>query len=112
MGFKKSNFWQTFRSRLAIFLGHILVSKISKIVKDPMSGYFILRKEVIAGKQLLPVGYKILLEVLAMGSYRQVCELPYIFAAREGGGTKTGLKQCFIYLFHLIKLLGRKIGNF
>ncbi|MDP2924727.1 MAG: polyprenol monophosphomannose synthase [Candidatus Omnitrophota bacterium] len=111
-GFLKSSFWQTLRSQLAIFLGHILVPKISKIVKDPMSGYFILRKEVIAGKQLLPVGYKILLEVLAMGSYRKVCEVPFIFASREGGKTKAGWQQYFISLLHLIKLIGRGSDNF
>ncbi|MFH0917594.1 MAG: glycosyltransferase, partial [Candidatus Omnitrophota bacterium] len=78
-GVLNKSFWQTFRSQLAILLGLILAPRIFKLVKDPMSGYFILRKEVIFGKQLSPRGYKILLEVLAMGSYRKVCEVPFIF---------------------------------
>jgi dolichol-phosphate mannosyltransferase len=106
-GISKNNFWQKSRSHLAILLGFIFAPKIFKSVKDPMSGYFILRKEVIAGKELRPMGYKILLEILAMGSYRKVCEVPYIFAARQGGGTKADWKQYLSYLLHLITLRGR-----
>ena len=103
-GILNRSFWQILRSRLAIFLGVIFVPKIFKSVKDPMSGYFILRKKVISGIELRPMGYKILLEVLAMGSYRKVYELPYIFAARGGGRTKAGWQQYFISLFHLVEL--------
>ena len=103
-GILNRSFWQIFRSRLAIFLGVIFIPKIFKSVKDPMSGYFILRKKVITVKQLRPVGYKILLEVLAVGSYKKVYELPYIFAVRGGGRTKAGWQQYFISLYHLINL--------
>ncbi|MCX5699019.1 MAG: polyprenol monophosphomannose synthase [Candidatus Omnitrophica bacterium] len=103
-GIENSSFWQILRPQLAIFLGAIFVPKIFKSVKDPMSGYFILRKKVISGIQLRPLGYKILLEVLAMGSYKKVYELPYSFAVREAGRTKSGWKQYFIFLLQLIKL--------
>ena len=103
-GILNRSFWQIFRSRIAIFLGIIFVPKIFKSVKDPLSGYFLMRKEVISAKQLRPMGYKILLEVLAMGNYRKVYELPYFFALREGGKTKAGWQQYFISLIYLIKL--------
>jgi len=103
-GIENKSFWQILRPRLAIFLGLIFVPKIFKSVKDPLSGYFILRKRVISGIQLRPLGYKILLEVLAIGSYGKVYELPYIFAVREAGRTKAGWKQYFIFLLQLIKL--------
>jgi dolichol-phosphate mannosyltransferase len=106
-GVLNRSFWQVFRSRLPIFLGIIFVPEIFKSLKDPMSGYFILRREVIAAKRLEPLGYKILLEVLAMGSYRKVCEVPYIFAIRQGGRTKAGWKEYFISLFYLSGLKRR-----
>lgn len=101
-------FWQIFRSRLAKFLGWFFLPEIFKSIKDPMSGYFILRKEVISGKQLNPMGYKILLEVLVRGNYRKVYELPYIFAARGIGRTKAGWQQYLISLCHLIRLKNRE----
>lgn len=102
---------QALRSRLAIFSGFIFFPRIFKLVKDPMSGYFILRKEVITGKFLKPLGYKILLEVLAAGNYRKVLEVPFVFAARQSGQTKASLKQCLLSLLHLVRLKSRKISS-
>jgi len=102
--FLSKSLWQNFRSQLAIFLGLIFLPKIFRSIRDPLSGYFILRKEVIADKHLKPMGYKILLDVLAKGHYKKVYELPYAFGIREGGRTKADWKQYFIFLFQLIKL--------
>lgn len=107
-GVLNRRFWQIFRSRLAVLLGRIFIPKIFKAIKDPLSGYFILKKKVISGNQLKPVGYKILLEILAKGSYGKICEVPYVFAARVKGNTKAGWKECCASLFHLIKLVGNK----
>jgi dolichol-phosphate mannosyltransferase len=111
-GFQNKSFWQAFKSGLAIFLGVRLLPKIFKSVKDPLSGYFILRKEVITAKQLRPMGYKILLEVLVMGNYKKVYEHPYLFAQRQAGKTKAGWKQHFIYLLQLFKLKNYRLGHF
>lgn len=91
-------------SRSATFLSAILIPKIFKKVKDPMSGYFILHRSVIEGKGLTPIGYKILLEILARGSYRKVTEVPYTFEERKKGGSKAGIRQYFISLLHFLRL--------
>ena len=39
-----------------------------------MSGYVVVRRDVVVGTDLDPVGYKILLEVLARGDVRRVAE--------------------------------------
>jgi len=106
------NPWRILKSRLAIFLGSVLIPGIFRLVKDSMSGYFVLRRKVIEGKPLAPIGYKILLEVLAVGNYRKVYELPYTFALRAGGRTKCSWKQQVISLIHFIRLAGIKNGNF
>ncbi|MFA6358098.1 MAG: polyprenol monophosphomannose synthase [Candidatus Omnitrophota bacterium] len=100
----KGCFWQGIRSKLATFLGKIIVSKIFKLIKDPLSGYFILRRRVIAGAKFSPIGFKILLEVLAKGRYKKVVEVPYLFGRREAGSSKSDLSQSFISLVHFIRL--------
>ncbi|GAB2932705.1 hypothetical protein GCM10027047_31320 [Rhodococcus aerolatus] len=73
-------------------------------VRDPLSGYFVLRRSVIDGTVLRPTGYKILLELLARGRWDRVVEVPYTFAARERGTSKSELKQGRIFLRHLVRL--------
>jgi len=96
--------WQVIKSRLAILSGLILIPQIFKSVKDPLSGYFILRKKIIEIDQLSPIGYKILLEVLAKCTYKKVVELPFVFTQRERGKSKADWKQCFLSLFHFLRL--------
>lgn len=93
-----------FISRLSTLVSHICIPQPLKTVRDPMSGYFILRKKVLEGKSLTPIGYKILLEVLAKGAYAKAVEVPYIFQERIKGSSKAGLKQYLISLFHILKL--------
>jgi dolichol-phosphate mannosyltransferase len=107
-GFLNRDAWQNLRSWLAKSLVGVFLPKICKLVKDPMSGYFVLRRRVIESRPLTPLGYKILLEVLVKGSYRKVYEIPYVFAARGGGRAKSGWRQCFISLLHLLRLKSRQ----
>ena len=73
-------------------------------VTDPMSGMFMIHAEVIRGRELRPLGYKILLEVLARGNYSRVEEVAYVFEARRSGASKLGPKQSLEFLAHLIRL--------
>jgi dolichol-phosphate mannosyltransferase len=96
--------WRRFVSWSGTFMSRLLFPKLLAQITDPMSGFFILRKEVINNKALAPWGYKILLEVLAKGAYRQVAEVPYEFTERKKGGSKAGISQyltSFIYLLRL-----------
>jgi len=68
---------------------------------DPMSGFFLVRRKVIERVALNPIGYKILLEVLARGDYSSVEEVPYVFEEREKGGSKMSSKTVLHYLGHL-----------
>ncbi|HEV2176551.1 MAG TPA: glycosyltransferase family 2 protein [Terriglobia bacterium] len=73
-------------------------------VHDPMSGMFLVRRSVLQGVELNPVGYKLLLEVLAKAPYRELVEVPYIFGGREHGASKLGARQSLEYLAHLARL--------
>lgn len=90
-------------SRGAIILAGMALPKARK-VKDPMSGFFALKRRVISGVRLDPIGYKILLEVLVLGEYNQAVEVPFQFQLRERGRSKLNLNQQYEYLRHLLRL--------
>ena len=73
-------------------------------VRDPMSGFFLVKRSVIDRAQLKPSGYKILLEVLAHSPNDRVDEVPYVFEERTSGGSKMGVGQIGIYLLQLVRL--------
>jgi len=100
----RRSIWRGFVSNSGAFVSRFFLPKTLAQVSDPMSGFFILRKEVINNKELNPLGYKILLEVLVKGDYKKIAEVPYIFAARKKGGSKAGMRQYLISLAHLIRL--------
>jgi len=101
--------WQRVKSRLAIILARAVFSGILGKIKDPMSGFFILKKEAVPVFSLKPLGYKILLEVLVLGRYAKVDEVSYQLNFRHEGRSKTGWKQYFFYLLHLLRLKKRQI---
>ena len=65
------------------------------------------RHEVTDNADLRPIGWKILVEVLAMGTYNTVTEIPYRFKARPAGESKLSFKVTIDYLKHLIGLIKR-----
>jgi dolichol-phosphate mannosyltransferase len=73
-------------------------------VGDPMSGMFMLRASALRDAQLNPLGYKILLEVIAKAHYNNLVEVPYVFQERERGASKLGARQYLEYLQHLARL--------
>jgi dolichol-phosphate mannosyltransferase len=91
-------------SRGAQVLGLIILPEVIGRLSDPMSGYFMVRRSVIANQQLSPVGYKILVEVVARGKIRQISETGYVFRERRIGASKVTWKQYVEYIQHLIRL--------
>jgi dolichol-phosphate mannosyltransferase len=87
-------------SRASKVLAALLLPSIRRI-KDPLSGFFLLRREVIEGVELSPTGYKILLEVIVKGKAREIAEVPYIFRERERGKSNLSTGEGINYLKHL-----------
>jgi len=103
-GVSEWNIVRRFLSRGAQILGLIILPGVVGRVSDPMSGYFMVRREVIAGKILNPKGYKILIEVLGRGDIRWLAEVGYVFQERLEGESKVAWKQYIEYLQHLLIL--------
>ncbi|MBD2493566.1 glycosyltransferase [Nostoc sp. FACHB-280] len=93
-----------FLSRGAQVLGLIFLPGVLGRVSDPMSGYFMVRRRCIAGVQLNPVGYKILLEVIGRGNVAEIAEVGYVFCERKQGESKVTWKHYVEYLHHLLRL--------
>jgi dolichol-phosphate mannosyltransferase len=93
-----------FLSRGAQILGLVILPEAIGRLSDPMSGYFMVRRSSIATKRLNPVGYKILIEVVARGQIRWIAEVGYVFRERLLGASKVTWKQYLEYIQHLIKL--------
>jgi dolichol-phosphate mannosyltransferase len=93
-------------SRGAIFLAHLLLPA-TRPVSDPMSGFFMFKREVVTGAHLNPAGYKILLEILMVGKYQKVTEVPFTFVTRQKGQSKLNARQQTDYLRHIFSLMRR-----
>ncbi len=88
-------------SRFATFLA----SPFAGPVRDPMSGFFALRRETYLGaKRLTPIGYKIGLELMCKCEVKAVREVPIHFGARTRGQSKLSVKEQYRYLAHLSRL--------
>ncbi len=82
-------------------------------VKDPMSGFFALPREVFEqAAPLNPIGYKIGLELLVKCNCRQVREIPIHFADRRAGQSKLCFKEQLNYIRHIKRLLDFEYGWF
>ena len=93
-----------FLSRGAQVLGLILVPGVVGRISDPMSGYFLVQRDAIAGPLLNPAGYKILLEILGRGQIHGIAEVGYVFQERAEGASKVTWRQYVDYMRHLVRL--------
>lgn len=100
------NWYRKFVSGTARKIGQWMLPCLRKI-SDPTSGLFMFRREVIANANLQPIGWKIMVEVIAMGTYKKVIEIPYKFQERAEGESKLDSKATLEYLKQLKDLRKR-----
>jgi dolichol-phosphate mannosyltransferase len=94
-------------SKGALTLAHIFLPTTKK-VKDPMSGFYMFKREALGNIEFKPIGYKIMLEMLVMGKFEKVVEVPFIFEDRSSGRSKMKARQQIDYLKHIFSLMRRK----
>lgn len=102
--------WGIFRylnSRVATWLARPLTR-----VKDPMSGFFALRRtDFQRAEELNPVGYKVALEIIVKCGFENVAEVPIHFSDRALGESKLTLREQLKYIKHLRRLYIHKFAN-
>lgn len=104
------NWYRKIISGTARIIGQMLLPCLRKI-SDPTSGLFMFRKSILAEADMRPIGWKIMIEVLATTSYESIVELPYSFQDRFSGESKLSGKVTFQYLQQCFSLRKRYIHN-
>ena len=90
-----------FYSRGLKFLAQLLFPQRLAGITDPLGGFFLVRRSILQGVALRPIGYKILLEVLIRCEWQTSAEVPYQFEQRRHGESKANLQQGLQFLGHL-----------
>ncbi len=101
------NRWPAYRgfvSRTATFLSHVLIGN-SRAIKDPLSGYFLIRKRMLSN--LIPYAgmYKPLLYAVAISHDPKVVEIPVRMEARESGNSKIVTNPAKVVLKYLKEII-------
>lgn len=90
-------------SRACTWLAHLMFPETQR-TSDPLTGFFCCKRRHVAGLELRPMGFKILLELLVCTPRLNVADVPFVFAARNAGESKASTRQGVLFLLHLASL--------
>ena len=97
-------------SRWSTLLAERLFSPHLHGVSDPMSGFFLVRREAVDVAALQPHGFKILLEILVRSRGLRAAEVPFSFGVRFSGKSKASPVEGVRYLRQLWRLRLRNLS--
>jgi dolichol-phosphate mannosyltransferase len=78
--------------------------------QDPMSGFFMVRKNCLPQAAFQKTGFKLLLEILVRGKIRSVKEVPFAFGLRYRGASKANFRVAWDYAMLLGRLYAGRLG--
>jgi len=73
-------------------------------VTDPLTGFFLLRRDKLDLDRLHPNGFKILLEIIVQFPRLSISELGFVMEARHSGESKASMQEVLRYYQKLIEL--------
>jgi dolichol-phosphate mannosyltransferase len=79
--------------------------------RDPLSGFFLVRRDCLLGIPFQKSGFKLLLEILVRARISSMCELPFTFGRRFRGRSKANMKIALDYARLLSRLYRDKFGS-
>jgi glycosyltransferase involved in cell wall biosynthesis len=91
-------------SKLCTWAARLFFPRRLRKVSDPLSGYFLVRRESVDPERLRPRGFKILLEILVRNPHLSVSQIPFQFESRHSGRTKATIREGLLYLTCLFTL--------
>ncbi len=97
--------WNVFRKLLsaAAVWATWPIQRMGLRAKDPMSGFFFVRRDCLTGIEFQQAGFKLLLEILVRARISSIREIPFAFGQRYRGASKANMKVALDYG----RLLGR-----
>lgn len=104
--------WNLFRKLLSAVAVWVTwpIQRSGLFVKDPMSGFFLVRRACVERTQFQHSGFKLLLEILVRGRLQSIQEIPLAFGLRHSGASKAGVKVAFDYGRLLARLYRSRLG--
>jgi len=104
--------WNPFRKFLSAAAVWVTlpIQKPGMHAKDPMSGFFMVRRECVERIPFQRAGFKLLLEILVRGRIRSVEEIPLEFGLRYRGASKANVKVAVDYGRLLLRLYASRLG--
>jgi dolichol-phosphate mannosyltransferase len=96
--------WSLKRKLMSKFATLIAKKGLGIDTKDPMSGFFAFKRNIIKELNIDGIGYKFLLEILVKTKGVNIKEIPYTFQDRELGNSKLGIKTILDYYKSVWKL--------
>jgi dolichol-phosphate mannosyltransferase len=101
---------RAFASRSTTGAARLLFPRRLRSVTDPMSGFFLVRREAIDVEALRPRGFKILLELLIRNPGLRSAEVSFTFGERHAGRSKATIREGLRYLSLLARLRFARFG--
>lgn len=105
--------WNLFRKLLsaAAVWATWPIQRLGLRAKDPMSGFFFVRRDCLTGIAFQQAGFKLLLEILVRARISSVREIPFAFGQRYRGASKANMKVALDYGRLLARLYRGRFGS-
>ncbi len=81
----------------------LFINQLRKIT-DPLTGFFMVRRDKIDLNQLHPNGFKILLEMIIQFPTLKISEVGFVMESRHSGESKASVKEVIRYYRKLVEL--------
>jgi glycosyltransferase involved in cell wall biosynthesis len=91
-------------SRASTLLAKSAFPRALRDLSDPMSGFFLFRREDVDASSLRPDGFKILMEIAVRTTRIRVAEVGFTFQDRSWGSSKASLAEGARFASHVVKL--------
>jgi dolichol-phosphate mannosyltransferase len=92
-----------FKRRALSRLGGLFARPLTPL-RDPGSGFFLIRRALAQAVEIKAGGFKIGLELVVRSGSRRLVEIPYHFEDRQRGESKMSTREAFGYLVQLVDL--------
>jgi dolichol-phosphate mannosyltransferase len=95
---------RTVISCILALISRVLFPRRLREVSDPLTGFFLVRRDAIDTRDLRPEGFKILLEVLVRSTRLRVSEIPFEFGERHAGASKANPHEALLLFRQMLRL--------
>ena len=91
--------WNVFRKLLSAVAVWVTwpIQRTGLRARDPMSGFFFVRRDCLTGIAFQQTGFKLLLEILVRAHISSIREIPFAFGQRYRGASKANMQVALDY---------------